>query len=278
MYSLSALFSLALIASADSVAVGVKRATSCACGYVTSTGDVWREALVQDMTAPGYVGIHDDPNYIISSWNQPGDGPLNMTNQPSYVYMTSDPYLQFAVNPPVGNNINRSEIQTARSDILYGSFRTVAQIQGDTGVCFGHFIYGDDTDEVDVEVLTKQGGNIINYTNQPGGTSGATVAKSVSPASTTAFHEHRFDWVAGKTRFYLDGTLESTITVNVPKIATTYIMNLWGDGGSWSGTTPPSYTTIANVKSISLYFNSTSLTAAQFNKNCAAAKVAKCSV
>lgn len=46
---------------------------------------------------------------------------------------------------------------------------------------------------------------------------------------------YRMDWLPGSTSWYINGKLAGEIKVQVPKDPTTLILNMWGDGGSWSG-------------------------------------------
>lgn len=91
----------------------------------------------------------------------------------------------------------------------------MARVRGASGACAGIFTYLGDSNEIDIEMLTKEGPGIINYTNQPGSKPGATTRYSLSKAQKSArshardlaeavkragiqysdWHEHRIDWV-----------------------------------------------------------------------------------
>jgi len=51
----------------------------------------------------------------------------------------------------------------------------------------------------------------------------------------TEWHTHRIDWVAGKSSWYIDGELQLEKTYGVPTVPSYVVLNMWGDGGVWSG-------------------------------------------
>ncbi|CAE6476268.1 unnamed protein product [Rhizoctonia solani] len=169
-------------------------------------------------------------------------------------------------------------IGTTRSDILYGTFRMRATVPKVPGVCFGFFTYKSETQEADVEFLSSDADYYqrVHQTNQPGLVNGDTdpnayKAVVIPGADFTAFHEHRLDWLPGSTKYFYDGSLKSTVSKNSPTVASSILANVWSDGGSGWTKGPPTQDAIANIYYIKAYFNSTSLSASQFNSRCAAA-------
>lgn len=76
--------------------------------------------------------------------------------------------------------------------------------------------------------------------------------------ATTDFHEYRYDWVKGATKFYIDGVLVATFKKNVPTKAGSLVWNNWANGGSWSGG-PPVMDSVLEIQSIEAYYNRTSV-------------------
>jgi beta-glucanase (GH16 family) len=51
----------------------------------------------------------------------------------------------------------------------------------------------------------------------------------------TDWHTHRIDWVEGKSSWYIDGEHIVDKTYGVPTVPAFFILNMWSDGGMWSG-------------------------------------------
>lgn len=156
--------------------------------------------------------------------------------------------------------LSAAEIRTSYDDILYGSVRTVAKASSVAGTCHGFFFYLNDNQETDIELLTSDL-SAAHFTNQAvvaGKSSSTITAKSPSTISST-YHEYRLDWVPGKTMYYIDGVLKKTLTANVPSKAGSWVWNNWSSGGEWT-TGPPTQTSDLRIKSITAYFNRTSVT------------------
>jgi hypothetical protein len=70
-----------------------------------------------------------------------------------------------------------------------------------------------------------------------------------------------------------------SFTGNVPTTPSEFVINVWSNGDSGFSQGPPTADSIASIKTLKFYFNSTSLTEAQFNQQClAAGNVAQCVV
>ena len=68
----------------------------------------------------------------------------------------------------------------------------------------------------------------------------ATVSKSQStsttvPGADSNFHEYKFVWSRGRIEFYVDGTLVSTHTENIPSAPAAAMINLWGTNSTSFG-------------------------------------------
>ncbi|KZT29539.1 glycoside hydrolase family 16 protein [Neolentinus lepideus HHB14362 ss-1] len=253
-------------------------ASSCACGYRDSAGHVWRESILSDFSGSDALSVVNE-NWAVETWGQ----------QRQYHYMQYSSANVYNYNNALairtqgwsGNgSVYTGEIQTNRDDILYGTFRMYASIPTTPGVCFGFFSYYSDSQESDIEFLTNvtDYSHIVHYTNQPGNTS--SNRKNVTVSNTlTSFNEHRFDWLAKETIFYVNGKETTSMTADVPNEASHILANVWSDGNPTWSYGPPAKDAVATVQYINLYFNSTSYNETAFNSNCTeAGKPAVCQV
>ncbi|TGZ78529.1 concanavalin A-like lectin/glucanase [Ascodesmis nigricans] len=177
--------------------------------------------------------------------------------------------------------VSVAEINTRRSDILYGSFRIRNKAKG--GSVAGFFVYYNDTQESDIELLTSgTTGSELLYTNHPAyDPKTNTIVPGTSfrhrvETPISEFQDHRLDWTPDATHFYHNNRLTRKIEVNVPSHVTTNIfppphrINIWANNGSWSGPPATKDVTMA-IKSIRLYFNTTASNAGndtEFNAAC----------
>lgn len=80
----------------------------------------------------------------------------------------------------------------------------------------------------------------LSYTNQPAvGSDGNEVPqaslKVAQLPSWRDWQEHRIDWLPRRSNWYLDGALRATNTYSVPRRPSYLVLNMWSDGGEWSG-------------------------------------------
>jgi len=180
-----------------------------------------------------------------------------------------------------------AEMESIDATFLYGSFRMRSTVPSVSGVCFSQFLFQSNTAEIDIEFLSHdpQYYNTVHYSNQPtldsnGNTiPGTTVTDSYPGVDYTGFHNHRIDWVPSQTRFYVDDNLRQTLSKNVPRVAMSWIVNLWSDGDPGWTYGPPTADATATVYFLRAYYNSTKMTDAQFNTACVnAGRPAVCNV
>ena len=132
------------------------------------------------------------------------------------------------------------------SDLLHGSMRIRMKIlpdgkDGDNvarGAVVGFFTYASDTQESDIEVLTKDPDNIVQLTTQPASPDtpgeGADV-KIPNGKQWTDWVEYRLDWFAGRNIWYLDDQMMLSTDKSVPTEPSPLMLNLWSNGQSFSG-------------------------------------------
>ncbi|KAF8893413.1 concanavalin A-like lectin/glucanase domain-containing protein [Infundibulicybe gibba] len=194
-------------------------------------------------------------NYPIS------DSPVPHTFVPGNVALGAGT-LNMKVNRYSGSgSIQSSEIST-QATFQYASVRTVLKSSTTPGVVEGNFMYANDNQEVDFEILTTTTLNSspdvpagIWATNQaltPGQPSThQTIPFTFDPSQ--GFHEYRIDWFSDSTTFFIDGTQKARLTSNVPTATAPWVWNSWSNGDpNWSNG-PPTADSITQIRSIIIY-------------------------
>ncbi|KAL4899433.1 hypothetical protein BDW74DRAFT_171487 [Aspergillus multicolor] len=158
--------------------------------------------------------------------------------------------------------VSTAEIDSKVTDMYHASITVRARIRGASGACAGIFTYYDDKTESDIEILTKDATTQIHYTNQPGlddegnEIPGASTEVSMPGGAVwTDWVEHRLDWTDGLSAFYVNGVLAEEKTYGVPDSPSTFIANIWGDGGEWSGTPEVGAATYLDIEWIEILYN-----------------------
>ncbi|KAI9375138.1 concanavalin A-like lectin/glucanase domain-containing protein [Aspergillus egyptiacus] len=110
------------------------------------------------------------------------------------------------------------------------------------GACAGIFTYRSATCESDLEFLTSDSPNTIHYANQPDYDykndsiiDGASKVVTTVPAPWSSWVTHRMDWFPNVTRWYADDQLQANLSKSVPDRPSILALNLWTDGGIWTG-------------------------------------------
>lgn len=124
--------------------------------------------------------------------------------------------------------------------MLHASLRMRARVVGAAGAVAGFFTFFDDDNESDVEILTADPPAVVRYTNQPSvGADGNEIpaASRVVKAlpEWREWREHRIDWVPGRSSWWLDGVVRAESAYSVPRKPSGLTLNMWSDGGEWSG-------------------------------------------
>jgi hypothetical protein len=147
------------------------------------------------------------------------------------------------------------------------SLRVYARVSGSSGAVAGFFTYFNDTQESDIEVLTRDEDNRVHFSNQP--TENTTTWTAI-PGSTHnesrsgSFRDwtvYRLDWLReqGLTAWYIDGKLVKTSEMNVPVTPSTVYINMWSNGGSFSGRMGYNANATLEVQWIQMAFNASGL-------------------
>ena len=130
------------------------------------------------------------------------------------------------------------------------------------GACAGIFTYNPTTgSESDIEILTKDPTNIIHYANQPDydpvtdtSIPGASTIAAI-PTPWTEWATHRLDWLRNVSVWYLNDHVQTTSTYRVPEMPSTLVLNLWSDGGEWSGGLAVGQSVFLGIEWVQLVYN-----------------------
>lgn len=124
----------------------------------------------------------------------------------------------------------------------------------------------DDENEIDIEILTKEfkpDHMLVHYTTHPALDENGVLIKNSTeiiplrgdnPADS--FQRHRFDWTKKELRFYQNDKTVHKNNLRIPTDSGHVYMNLWADGGLWSGS-PSTTDVFLRVKSLAIFHNTT---------------------
>ncbi|KXG47739.1 Concanavalin A-like lectin/glucanases superfamily [Penicillium griseofulvum] len=132
------------------------------------------------------------------------------------------------------------------------------------GACAGIFTYHDQTCESDIEILTRDPSHRVHYANQPDydfaadkEIPGASTVRDV-PVPWTTWSTHRLDWLSNMSRWYVDGQIQDAKSYGVPNLASMIVVNLWSNGGLWTGDMKIGDSIYMGIEYIELVYNRSS--------------------
>ncbi|KAK3302511.1 concanavalin A-like lectin/glucanase domain-containing protein [Chaetomium strumarium] len=171
-----------------------------------------------------------------------------------------------------------AELDTRRLDIFWGTFRASMKISKVPGTCAAFFWYFNDTQEIDMEFLTKDFNtsnssypvNLVLQSREAAlagydaSTTGNFVKTYLPFDPTDDFHEYRIDYLPGRVFFYAKGVkLAEMNGPAVPSSPGHLILQHWSNGNQyWSGG-PPAEDAALAVRYVKAYFNSSSTARSQ---------------
>ncbi|KAH7114677.1 concanavalin A-like lectin/glucanase domain-containing protein, partial [Dactylonectria macrodidyma] len=168
----------------------------------------------------------------------------------------------------LANNTQQSgEVFFNKAKVDAISLRVSARVYGDSGAVAGFFIYHNDTQESDIEVLTRDGDSRVHFSNQPTtnakdeAIAGAAFNESLpSRASCQDWTVYRLDWLPDHevSIWYVNGQALKQTRTNVPKFSGTIFLDMWSNGGSWSGRMAVGNKATLEVQWIEMAFNASS--------------------
>jgi beta-glucanase (GH16 family) len=162
----------------------------------------------------------------------------------------------------------------------------MARITGPPGACAGIFTYRPPTStavvqEADLEILTSEPWR-VQLTNQPvpqnvpihGGSGGGNASTESATQNVTLpangnwnqWNVYRVDWIEGRSVWYLNGVVLGEINVQAPRDPAGVIVNLWSDGGLWSGGMGKGNSATMDVQWIEMAFNTSGTTPSSSRK------------
>ncbi|EEH06862.1 conserved hypothetical protein [Histoplasma capsulatum G186AR] len=130
-----------------------------------------------------------------------------------------------------------------------------------SGAVAGIFTYHSINIESDIEILTADPHTHIHYANQPDWDpltdleipGAATIVQL--PVPWTSWATHRLDWFPNMTRWYLNNDLQAENDYRVPDKPSMLALNLWSDGGEWSGNMTIGSSVLMGVEWIEVAYN-----------------------
>ncbi|KAL7955410.1 glycoside hydrolase family 16 protein [Trichoderma compactum] len=176
----------------------------------------------------------------------------------------------------VNEAIPVAELDSARSDLHYGSYRAGMKLTAVNGTCAAFFWYFNDTQEIDMEFLSRQfdpvkkiyPANLVVQSEESrkagydASKTGTFKVVNLTFDPTAGFHEYRFDYLPNRVLFYADSQLLAEMNgTSVPSGPGHIILQHWSNGNPlWSGG-PPKEDTVLTVSYVKAYFNSSASTA-----------------
>ncbi|CAG8135133.1 unnamed protein product [Penicillium olsonii] len=132
------------------------------------------------------------------------------------------------------------------------------------GACAGIFTYHDRQTESDIEILTRDPPHTVHYANQPDYDfeadreipGASTIAQIPVPWNTWA--THRLDWLSSISRWFVNGQIQDARTYRVPDKHSMVVLNLWSDGGLWTGDMKLGDSIYMGIEYIELIYNRSS--------------------
>ncbi|KAH7385796.1 concanavalin A-like lectin/glucanase domain-containing protein [Pyrenochaeta sp. MPI-SDFR-AT-0127] len=183
-------------------------------------------------------------DWNIQNWSKPAtaDFPVPMNNSLANVYLAQEDNVSFLTlrTSREGDYQTAGEVENLQKNLMHVSMRMYGRVKGSKGAVAGFFTFYDDTNESDIEILTDDPTDQIRYTNQPAvDKQGNEIqAASVGPTNLPRWdewQEHRIDWLPKNSYWYLNDKQVAANTYSVPRKSSFLVLNMWSDGGSWSG-------------------------------------------
>ncbi|EJT69281.1 hypothetical protein GGTG_12900 [Gaeumannomyces tritici R3-111a-1] len=275
--------------------LGAPARADCECGYAARVGNDTEPQLFTDLLETDFSRV-GDMSLVSTDWTRQA---FNVTRERArgrhgemfaVANARANPDRDPAARTGVGLNGGRAaglelvvgsarvdgmvpvaEVDSARMDLLWGTYRVGMKLTGVPGTCAAFFWYHNDTQEIDMEFLTREfnassGTFPVNLVLQSraaveaGYDAQATgnFRKVNLPFDPTAdFHEYRIDFLEGRVVFYADGQVLAEMGgAAVPDRGGHLILQHWSNGNPlWSGGPPPR-DAVLTVSYVRAYFNS----------------------
>ncbi|KAK0610772.1 concanavalin A-like lectin/glucanase domain-containing protein [Immersiella caudata] len=270
-------------------------AADCECGYTAEVG-TGESASTQLFTRAFETDFHRVTDLRTSEWRPQTYNKTAASSRGDYGRFYSnastlasiegpDPGLQLIVSSQIVNGLVRSgEVAAKRQDFFHGSYRASIKLSPEPGTCAAFYWYFNDTQEIDMEFLSKDFRpennsypvNIVLHSSLSLATGfdavkAGTWTQAYLPFNPTdGFHEYRFDFLPNVVYFYADGKyLTKMDGAAVPTVGGQLLLTHWSNGkATWTGG-PPKKDVVMSIEYVKTYFNSTSPDQqAAFTKRC----------
>ncbi|KAF2189474.1 glycoside hydrolase family 16 protein [Zopfia rhizophila CBS 207.26] len=221
---------------------------------------VWDESVLN--------GDAWNSDWGIQNWSKPAteDFPTRMVNSPANIYIqqnndTDDAFTYLTLRTSRLKSFqSAAEIENEQKNLMHCSMRVYARVIGAKGAVAGFFTFFDDANESDVEILTDDSTDTIRYTNQPAldkhGNEVEEASKKIEKLPAwDEWQTHRIDWVSKNSYWYLNGNQVAANTYSVPRKPSGLVLNMWSDGGEWSGNMSVGDSAEFQIQWIELVFN-----------------------
>ncbi len=202
------------------------------------------------------------------------DFPTPMNNSFANVYLgeqDSTSYLALRTSR-MEDYQTAAEIENQQKNLMHVSMRMYGRVQGAKGAVAGFFTFFDDDNESDIEILTDDPKDQIRYTNQPsvGEDGNEVAAASVGPTNLPHWDDwqtHRIDWLPKNSYWYLNQKQVAANTYSVPREQSFLVLNMWSDGGEWSGQMDVGNSAEFHIQWIEMTFNTSGPYAGKSQEN-----------
>ncbi|KAF1840677.1 glycoside hydrolase family 16 protein, partial [Cucurbitaria berberidis CBS 394.84] len=200
----------------------------------------------------------------IQNWSKKAtdDFPVPMNNSLANVYLGQEKDVSFlSLRTSREESYQTSaEIENHQKNLMHVSMRMYGRVKGDKGAVAGFFTFFDDSNESDVEILTRDPKDQIRYTNQPSvDKSGNEIqAASVGPTNLPRWDDwqtHRIDWLPKNSYWFLNDKQVAANSYSVPRRSSYLVLNMWSDGGEWSGNMSEGHSAEFQIQWIEMTFN-----------------------
>ncbi|KAL8713678.1 MAG: hypothetical protein Q9220_002204 [cf. Caloplaca sp. 1 TL-2023] len=257
---------------------------ACECGYSThaikdNTNYVYTDVLETDFLHVQDIAAQRD--WVRQVWSVPPVGTAHWGRNMTLDNTRTNPLpgdvgtegvnggdsgLQLSVRSgtPEGGDIPGAELATARTDMLYGSFRAGMKYTGQSGTCGAFFWYHNDSAEIDFEFLSKLYTDpnhsdllLVIHADPSVDTSKLFHPWTVPFRPDFGYHEYRFDWTPDSVTYYADGQFLYRFTDGVPAAPGKLFLNHWSNGDPGWSAGPPAQDAHLEFSYIKAYFNTT---------------------
>ncbi|KAB8296145.1 hypothetical protein EYC80_008934 [Monilinia laxa] len=262
----------------------------CECGYSSSIGDSVNPYIFTDLIESDFLHISNitlDTDWRRQQFNvsaAAGRGPYGMDYNIEQVVSNpildehswsgngefgADPGVQLTVGggDPTSGFVQTAEMDSAREDLLWGTYRAAMKLTSTPGTCsaffwprnrYGVFLssqFNVENNTFPVNLVLQSVQSVQAGYNAVG--TGNYVVANLPFNPTTGYHEYRIDFIPGNVIFYADGQILAKMnSTAVPTSPGHMIITQWSNGNPLWSSGPPSHDAVISVSYVKAYFNS----------------------